>query len=569
MNKLAKVLGVILGLGIVTATVLLLFGNVSASNQGADVPEYEVSGDTLIRYNGSDNAKVTVPDGVKIIGDDAFSGHTEITDIALPDSVEKIGFQAFKNTGIQSMTVPNSVMEISSSAFENCDNLTSVKLGSGLEKIGNGLFTDCDNLSEIKCDESNGRFMFFNGALYNGNMTNLYQILKGAKQQNITIPSTVESMSPYAGYGLSSLVNLSTGSNLKTIPSYAFSECDRLLTVTMSGNTNEIEMKAFAGNDSLAQVYIPQSVSTIHATAFDNCPNLSILAKEDGYAEKYANQNNITFITKPIYDVAITTENSSGDGSTASNGNAAENSSSQNTGSKTDYNGYNDGTGVDSDGTFTTKIVGDRAVILIDNTSVDVDYGSNLRDEEFVDSSIIPAKSHWGETELTDYNIDKMVKTIEEFAFARSGLKSITIPSNVSRIEKAAFYHCDDLERVYVSDNVTYIGPYVFSYTKWMKDFLGGTSENPEDDYLIVGDGILIAYRGNGEVLTIPEGTKRIASVTFENNTNIKTVNLPTTLIEIGEEAFYGCSKLSEVNGLNQSIKIGNGAFSGTLVTAE
>ena len=70
--------------------------------------------------------KLTVPDGVKEIGPNAFSGLKKLKTVVLPDSVEKIGKEA----------------------FANCKKLEKVKLGkkSKLKEIGKHAFLNCANL---------------------------------------------------------------------------------------------------------------------------------------------------------------------------------------------------------------------------------------------------------------------------------------------------------------------------------------------------------------------------------------------------------------------------------------
>ena len=571
MNKLAKVLGVILGLGVVSTALFLLFGNGFVSGDEDDnVMEFEIDDGTLVKYNGSDSS-VTIPEGVTAIGDEAFANNSSVNTVTIPEGVTSIGYGAFQNTGLTSIDIPDSVTDIASSAFANDTNLTDVSFGAGVTDLGYGVFSGCSRLSDIDIDPGNSNFMTLNGVLYNGNMTKLYEALPGGNLTSFTVPSTVLTMNPYAFYDYDTLASVTTGTGMNTIPSYAFCECDNLLTATIPGGTDEIEMKAFAGDDTLAQVYIPKSVLTIHSTAFDDCPNLAILGTNESYAEAYADQNNIAFITSPIYDVNIydaTVQTAQ-----------IDTQETEDTTSTDDTTTTRPDSGLSEDGTFTTLVVGDGAVILIDNTSMDVEHGVNTRDDDYTSSSEIPAQSYWGDTSLTEYEIDKMVTTIGTLAFARSGLTSIAIPENVSTIEDYAFYHCDDLADVEIADSVSYIGKDVFAYTAWMESFMNGENAagSAEDEdafeidndsqYLIAGDGILIAYRGTQSVLTIPEGVKRIAPATFEGNELITEVNFPSTLIEIGESAFENCSSLSKVNGLTSSVSIGNGAFSGTLVS--
>lgn len=149
------------------------------------------------------------------------------------------------------------------------------------------------------------------------------------------------------------------------------------------------------------------------------------------------------------------------------------------------------------------SVVGGNAVVLMpQNSSVwQGDYDASVVDGQIIDWSF------YQKEELTSYEIPKHVKHIGSFAFARSGLNEITIPNGVTSIGYAAFYHCDQLLNVSIPDSVVDIQEHAFENTPWMKNFM----ESGSDDFLIVGDGILLAYRGNATRIQLPKEVKRIA----------------------------------------------------------
>ena len=58
------------------------------------------------------------------VGENAFSGCTGLTEIAIPDSVTSIGDHAFDGcTGLKTITIPESVTSIGNGTFDNCNNL--------------------------------------------------------------------------------------------------------------------------------------------------------------------------------------------------------------------------------------------------------------------------------------------------------------------------------------------------------------------------------------------------------------------------------------------------------------
>ncbi len=74
-----------------------------------------------------------------------------------------------------------------------------------------------------------------------------------------------------------------------------------------------------------------------------------------------------------------------------------------------------------------------------------------------------------------------------------------------------------------------------------------------------------IWYIGDNTItkVIIPEGVKKINAYAFANLTALETVVLPSTLEAIEYGAFYGCSKLSKVEGLEYVQLINKEAFDG------
>ena len=170
---------------------------------------------------------------------------------------------------------------------------------------------------------------------------------------------------------------------------------------------------------------------------------------------------------------------------------------------------------------------------------------------------------------MTNYTISEKIKEIGRLSFAQSGLQSIEIPSNVTTIDYGAFYGCQDLKEVTIPDSVISIGTKAFADTPWLDNWLDGTSKGSEDDFLIVGDHILLAYRGNSAKVEIPEGVKQIGSEAFKNHQELTQITIPESVSKIGADAFRNCSKLTRVDGGAGLQTIVRGAFYGTQVSED
>lgn len=81
----------------------------------------------------SDLRHLVIPEGVRSIGEKAFSKHSEIISVSFPESLEKIGISSFwMCKGLRTVSIPQNVKIIKACAFQGCDHLAGVKLNEGL-----------------------------------------------------------------------------------------------------------------------------------------------------------------------------------------------------------------------------------------------------------------------------------------------------------------------------------------------------------------------------------------------------------------------------------------------------
>ena len=105
---------------------------------------------TLLEYPaGRTETEYTIPTGVNAIGEDALSSCSKLTSVKFPESVKQIGFGAFQNSGLTSVTLPIGVTEIEFALFAGCRELTSITLPAGITKIGDVSFHNCEKLKDV------------------------------------------------------------------------------------------------------------------------------------------------------------------------------------------------------------------------------------------------------------------------------------------------------------------------------------------------------------------------------------------------------------------------------------
>ncbi len=102
-------------------------------------------------FCGCENlTNLTLPSGLKSIENHAFHVCRQMTINGIPNSVQFIGRQAFSLcAALESVTIPEGVTEIGELAFRGCTSLKSVKLPDSLKTINMGAFTKCTSLESI------------------------------------------------------------------------------------------------------------------------------------------------------------------------------------------------------------------------------------------------------------------------------------------------------------------------------------------------------------------------------------------------------------------------------------
>ncbi len=568
-----KIRKVISALFMITA---LLVTQIPASDVNAarlDVGDYTMDGTTLIKYNGSESS-LTLPNSVAVIGAEAFTGNTNLREVIMPERVAEIGFSAFENcTNLNKVVIGESVRTIGSSAFSGCTKLSEINIPKKTRSIGSAAFAKCSSLSTIDVAGANEDFVCTDGVLYNYDKTELLQYLAGKPTTSFSMPDTVEKIGEYAFWGSSLLTQVTLSSNLKEIPEYAFANCDGLSTVSIPGSVQSIHAYAFGDCENLNTVRIPSSVGYIDENAF-------------------ASSKNVNVVTVPVSEEDLKKEEDiSGN---AVNGDSTDSSITDQTAQEREYVDFTENVIPGEMGSG--KIVGGSVVILM--PSEQPVRGVNLPGMETEDGvaasgsqpmtspedfmifagtlarysgadtdvtiptnvSRIGNRVFYENAQLTNVNLPQSTTSIGDFAFARTKLSSVNIPEGVTDIGYAAFYRCDTLTDVTIPQSVTSIRLGAFDGTPWLSQWK--QAKDPSSgDFLIVGDGILLAYRGQGGDVTIPDTVKCIGAECFKENKTITNVHIPESVTNIGEDAFYGCSALSELVLPQSLVTIEDRAF--------
>lgn len=213
--------------------------------------------------------RVTLPEGIEIIGyqsffemrslkeadlpqslteieDFAFGSCDTLSQISLPPSVQKIGIGAFyRCKALEQVSLSSALCEIGKQAFSGCEQLTSIRIPKGVREIGLWAFEDCPSMKMILVDSENPFFCSIDGVLYSADKTQLIRYPAGKTATEFTVPEGVTEIADSAFLAAPLLKVLHLPSTLRIIGDAAFCGCNALTVVNLPKGIQFIGEDAF------------------------------------------------------------------------------------------------------------------------------------------------------------------------------------------------------------------------------------------------------------------------------------------------------------------------------------
>lgn len=138
-------------------------------------------------------------------------------------------------------------------------------------------------------------------------------------------------------------------------------------------------------------------------------------------------------------------------------------------------------------------------------------------------------------------------------ADAAVSIEDLVLPKYLKRINADALNNINVTKNITISNNGTdlvEIASGVFNDTTYYKTY---------GDTLILGS-VLVKCQNTSGTITVPEGVVAISDEAFYGG-QVNKITLPSTLKYIGKYAFYNCTNLAEIEIPASVISIGEGAF--------
>ena len=532
---------------------------------------FSKDGKKLIAYPASITGAYTVNKNVETIGFGAFE-NTSLSSVTFEEGINllTIGYRAFFNAKkLTEVSVPASVVSIDYYAFAYCENLIKVSFAKDnrLTGIYEGAFYGCKSLKDIVLPDSIIEISnySFSGCISletlpiskNSSLKGIYSYAfahSGLKE--ITIPETVVDIESYAfkGVKITNLVIPSTNAKQLIIGIGAFEDCNYLETITLpfiGASYEDTNISWFgyvfgAGSYEANNTYVPESLKevTIHE-------GITLIGYGAFYDLDKLEKINIPHSVNKIYRFAFVDCHA-------------------------EYELTNE---------ISFYVRNNERATTLDESffGVTYDFNGNIKGTLKIADGLKQI-SHFalmGQEKIEKIVIPESVEEILLYAFANcTNLEEINIPKNITVIDQSVFLNCINLKKMPVHENIEEIRSGAFSNCDSLTEVIIPNKVTILESIFEGCDGlteVLIPSHISSVEMAVFNGCKNLKTISFENGSKIdeipnlfcsycdslENIVLPDTVTYIGEKAFEGCNSLKSIVIPNNVEKIDLMAFNG------
>ncbi len=488
--------------------------------------DFTFSNGTITAYTGTDT-NVVIPEtinGEPVTGINykVFRNNSKITSVTIPGSIKAIDERSFEYcTALTSVTLSEGLTSIADYAFAHASKLASISIPSTVTTIGDSAFRWCSLSGGVTLNE--GLVSLADYAFAETNITKL------------ALPSTLESFGLQAIYNCTNMTTVSVNSSNKY-----FSVLSGILY-----NKNQTEVVACPPGLSASSISLPSTVTNIRERAFQGCTKIAGLNIPEGVTvlnssvimgcsalKKMTIPESLTYINIPL-GVNLT--------SVTYNGSEAQ---------------WNNIKKSDFMGTLTSA---SKTYLKTDNTFA-------APSDFTVDNGIITAYNGTATEVVIPAYIDNVEITgIGEHAFSnKATITSIVIPQTVKTIGSWAFNNLIYATKITLPDGITEIADNAFRNCKALTGNSNGKFVLPNT---LESIGTAAFFQCSALPNVIIQNATTISNAAFSECSSISYVQLPDSLTTIGDSAFEWCSKLTTVTIPENVSSLENAFYGCSLLT--
>lgn len=141
------------------------------------------------------------------------------------------------------------------------------------------------------------------------------------------------------------------------------------------------------------------------------------------------------------------------------------------------------------------------------------------------------------------------VTSVASYAFVASpAVREVTLPSTVRKLESAAFYYAQSLEKIALPRGLSQISENCFRGCTALREMTVPDSVTCIENYAFDGCSAM-------ERIALPAHLREVKSFVFSDCASLKSVSIPEAVESIGEYAFMRCKALTELS-LPDSVRV-------------
>lgn len=176
---------------------------------------------------------------------------------------------------------------------------------------------------------------------------------------------------------------------------------------------------------------------------------------------------------------------------------------------------------------------------------VTLNFGKNLKR--------IDTNAFYGCMSISEIKLPESLESIGSHAFSGCSTAASIELANVTQIGDYAFEKCISAGNITGGDKLVLVGENAFSDTPWFAA--------QEDEFVTIGKA-LVKYNGTANEVELDSKTEGVSNA-FAGKDNITKINMPSVKF-VCNNAFAGCTALSDVKLSDDAEFIGYAAFEGT-----
>ena len=260
---------------------------------------------------------IVLGDELQHIGTNAFEGCTNLKGtLHFPNSLTFIGEDAFAGTSISGFGGCEKLTELADGVFADCRQLTTIAIPANIHKIGFGAFAGCTNLTTIQfganinhiCEAAFYGCKHLEKLYYTGSLADWCRItfdtpdanplqyvqefyIGNTKIQQLVIPDGITQIREYSFYKCVQATNeICLGNDLTDIGELAFYGCNNIKAIHIGTHARRISHRAFEGCNGITCITCRSQEPPVVAAPFRTIlPGKCTLYVPEESIDKYRN----------------------------------------------------------------------------------------------------------------------------------------------------------------------------------------------------------------------------------------------------------------------------------------